>query len=757
MYVIIFIREVIFITYIKGGYMLKLKNVSKFYYNKGVIATGFSRISIEFNQHEFVAIVGESGSGKSTLLNVISGLDSYEEGEMYINGEETSHYKESDFEEYRKKYVSNIFQNFNLVNSYTVYQNVELVMLLNGYKRKEVKTKVLELIDKVGLTRYKNTRCAKLSGGQKQRVAIARALAKETPIIVCDEPTGNLDSKSAMGIVKLLKEISQDKLVIIVTHNLEQVEEYATRIVRMHDGKIVSDKKIMDVDKEEKTEILQGKRIGLGNIIRLGVRNTFNIVPKFILLFVVFLLITSSLLTVYGSLKKSEYEEGKSGNNYYFSDLSDTRVIIKKKDKSSINTEEFDKISEIDHIKNVIRNDVLVDTNVWFQNESGEFYLNGYLNDIDMFHGKLDYGRMPEESDEVVYLTNSYDYLFNERVEAATSQEYFYEGNKEGIRIKVVGVIYLTGNDYNSKIYGKRELLDKYMGIVDREYSSVIVNINEKNYPSYNYLGDSFTIRPSSYVREGCSYVSEDISYTCKDYNCKNKSMGIKVDNLYYNDSLNLKICEVYNKKNVNRILGIDKDSNRYGSIYINEEEYNNLFIKDSYQASIYVDDVDNIDLVVNELDKLGYNTLEIRNTLNKDGADLVRIFKIIKLVVIIMLIITLFFISYFVIRLILKSRNIYYSTVRILGGNKREVKRITDVELLFDATIAYISYISIMLLVKYDVINIRMISNTLKYLKIRDYILMYLILIIMSYLISTRFSMKLFKKSAMNSYREEI
>lgn len=737
--------------------MLKLKNVSKFYYSKGVIATGFSRISIEFNQHEFVAIVGESGSGKSTLLNVISGLDSYEEGEMYINGEETSHYKESDFEEYRKKYVSNIFQNFNLVNSYTVYQNVELVMLLNGYKKKEVKEKVLELIDKVGLTKYKNTRCAKLSGGQKQRVAIARALARETPIIVCDEPTGNLDSKSAMGIVKLLKEISQDKLVIIVTHNLEQVEEYATRIVRMHDGKIVSDKKIMDVDKEEKTEIPQGKRIGLGNIIRLGVRNTFNIVPKFILLFVVFLLITSSLLTVYGSLKKSEYEEGKSGNNYYFSDLSDTRVIIKKKDKSSINTEEFDKISEIDHIKNVIRNDVLVDTNVWFQNESGEFYLNGYLNDIDMFHGKLDYGRMPEESDEVVYLTNSYDYLFNERVEDATSQEYFYEGNKEGIRIKVVGVIYLTGNDYNSKIYGKRELLDKYMGIVDREYSSVIVNINEKNYPSYNYLGDSFTIRPSSYVREGCSYVSEDINYTCKDYNCKNKSMGIKVDNLYYNDSLNLKICEVYNKKNVNRILGIDKDSNRYGSIYINEEEYNNLFIKDSYQASIYVDDVDNIDLVVNELDSLGYNTLEIRNTLNKDGADLVRIFKIIKLVVIIMLIITLFFISYFVVRLILKSRNIYYSTVRILGGNKREVKRITDVELLFDATIAYISYISIMLLVKYNYINIKMISNTIKYLKMRDYILMYLILIIMSYLISTRFSMKLFKKSAMNSYREEI
>ena len=125
--------------------MLKLKNVSKFYYNKGVIASGFTKVSVEFNIGEFVVITGESGSGKSTLLNVISGLDSYEEGEMYINGEETSHYGENEFEEYRKKYVSNIFQNFNLVNSYTVYQNVELVLLLNGFKRNEVKDKILDI------------------------------------------------------------------------------------------------------------------------------------------------------------------------------------------------------------------------------------------------------------------------------------------------------------------------------------------------------------------------------------------------------------------------------------------------------------------------------------------------------------------------------------------------------------------------------------------------------------------------------------
>ena len=150
---------------------------------------------------EFVVITGESGSGKSTLLNVLSGLDTYEEGEMYINGEETSHYSETDFENYRKQYVGNIFQSFNLVNSYTVYQNVELVLLLNGYKKKEVKNNILKILNKVGLLKFKNTKVSKLSGGQKQRVAIARALAKETPIIVADEPTGNLDSKSAKEIV----------------------------------------------------------------------------------------------------------------------------------------------------------------------------------------------------------------------------------------------------------------------------------------------------------------------------------------------------------------------------------------------------------------------------------------------------------------------------------------------------------------------------------------------------------------------------
>ena len=746
--------------------MLRLKNVSKFYYNKGVIASGFSKVNIEFQMGEFVAIVGESGSGKSTLLNVISGLDSYEEGEMYINGEETSHYRESDFEEYRKKYVSNIFQNFNLVNSYNVYQNIELVMLLNGYKRKEVKEKVLELIDKVGLKKYKRTKVSKLSGGQKQRVAIARALARETPIIVADEPTANLDSRSAKSIIALLKEISKDKLLIVVTHNFKEIENEATRIVKMHDGKIITDKKVVSTEKVENPIVKETKNIGFFNMIRLGVRNTFNIIPKFVLLFIVFFFVTISLLSVYGSIQKDEYEEGKLGINYYFNDTRDTRIIIKKKDASAITGDDFDKIRKIKNVDKVIENDILLDSQLWF--ESGDesyFSFNGKLRDINTFEGKLDYGRMPEAENEVIYVTYEGDYYFDEKIEEALKKTYYINGDKGQISLKVVGVKYIdmeSGlvqviSSDNNTIYVSNELIDKYMNSINRDHSVVTVNINGKNYESYNAVGYEFDIRPSSKVASGKAYVSEQISYTCKDYYCKNKGLSIIVKNLYYDDKLDLTISNVYNEKNIKDLLGINKDDNGNGSIYINSDDYNRLFDKDSYQASVIADHVNNVDMVSHELENLGYTTLQIRNTLDNMASDALKVLKILKLVVIVILLITLFFISYFVIKLILKSRNVYYSTLRILGASYQHIKRILDIELFLDATLAYIIYLILTVLVKYKVIYVKAISNILEYLTVRDYVLMYIILVFMSYLISSRYAIKIFKKSAMKTYREEV
>ena len=160
--------------------MLKLVNVSKYYSSEGNVALGLRNINIKFEKNEFVAIVGESGSGKTTLLNVISGIDSYEEGEMYFSNQETSYYSMSDWEDYRKNNIGFVFQNYNLIESYSVLQNVETVLLLRGVSKKDARKRALEIIERVGLSNRKRSRAAKLSGGEKQRVVIARAIASDS-------------------------------------------------------------------------------------------------------------------------------------------------------------------------------------------------------------------------------------------------------------------------------------------------------------------------------------------------------------------------------------------------------------------------------------------------------------------------------------------------------------------------------------------------------------------------------------------------
>ena len=237
--------------------LLKLENVGKIYVSDNNVAVGIRGVNLSFERGEFVAITGKSGSGKSTLLNVISGMDSYEEGELLIEGQPTSHYLQPEWEDYREKYISFIFQDYNIIDSLTVLQNVELA-LMHIDDTKERRKRALDLIDRVGLTSHIKHKGSKLSGGQKQRTVIARALAKDSPIILADEPTGNLDSKTSAEIIELLKEVSKDKLLIVVTHNFEQVEEHATRHIRIFDGAVESDtaicQPVLENDPYEATE-----------------------------------------------------------------------------------------------------------------------------------------------------------------------------------------------------------------------------------------------------------------------------------------------------------------------------------------------------------------------------------------------------------------------------------------------------------------------------------------------------------------------
>mgnify|MGYP002627285490 CR=1 FL=1 len=222
--------------------LLSLRNVSKFYYSKGIVTSGFSRLSLDLDRGEFVVITGESGSGKSTLLNVISGLDTYEEGELYINGEETNAFTPKELEEYRKTYIANVFQSFNLIASYTVYQNVALILQINGVKYRDIRPKVEQALRKVGLWEIRHQKASRLSGGQKQRLAIVRAMAMEPDVMLFDEPTSALDPMMVGEVLNLIKDLADSGMtMVVVTHEMGFAREVADRVMLFHNGLVEED------------------------------------------------------------------------------------------------------------------------------------------------------------------------------------------------------------------------------------------------------------------------------------------------------------------------------------------------------------------------------------------------------------------------------------------------------------------------------------------------------------------------------------
>lgn len=236
--------------------MLKLKNIVKEYPTGDTKVTALKGVNIEFRKSEFVSILGHSGCGKTTLLNIIGGLDQYTTGDLIIEGKSTKDFKDGDWDSYRNHSVGFVFQNYNLIPHQSVLSNVELALTLSGVSKSERRERAKAALEKVGLGDQLSKKPNQMSGGQMQRVAIARALVNNPEILLADEPTGALDTETSVQIMDLLKEISEEKLVIMVTHNPELAEEYSTRIIRLVDGNIVDDTNpytTEDVERKEKT------------------------------------------------------------------------------------------------------------------------------------------------------------------------------------------------------------------------------------------------------------------------------------------------------------------------------------------------------------------------------------------------------------------------------------------------------------------------------------------------------------------------
>lgn len=432
---------------------LQLQNVGKIYVSDNNVSVGIRGVNLSFERGEFVAVTGKSGSGKSTLLNVLSGMDSYEEGEMLIEGEPTSHYLQKDWEAYRERYISFIFQDYNIIDSFTVLQNVELALsnIENPVQRRR---QAIALLNRVGMGSHLHHKGARLSGGQKQRTVIARALAKDSPIILADEPTGNLDAKSSEEIIALLREVSADKLVIVVTHNFEQVEKCATRHIRIFDGAVESDVILHPVvpctaakeesaahkqegTADERTWKNKTRRIRSG--IALG-RIRFASRPFLSAFLCILMTLTTLTVTLFTALSGSAFS--LFDKNTLFTHI-DGRVVVARRDGKVMTDAELAELAQKTGAKSSLHYDAALDLTqqTRISNGTDEFYLN-YTLGYSANRVPLSGGRYPEKADEVIL----YVPIYLRTVFGDGTQEKRFSMFYGTASYKVVGVSYFYDN-----------------------------------------------------------------------------------------------------------------------------------------------------------------------------------------------------------------------------------------------------------------------------------------------------------------------
>lgn len=431
---------------------IKLQNISKYYYSETAVTQALQGINLEFRMGEFVAITGESGSGKSTLLRIISGMDTFDDGELYVDGQPTFQYDEDDWEEYRRTKIGFVFQDYSLIGHYTAKENIVSALLIMGVPEKEAGDKAIHYLERVGLSAQRDQRASKLSSGQKQRLSIARALAKDTDIIVADEPTGNLDSETGAQIVKLLRDLSQDHLVIMVTHNYEQVEKYVTRKVRLHDGSLILDvsenmdtnqklevsentdtdqkaemSENMDSDREleesenmdtdQKSEVSENvdnnektsagkksesneERLHDRTIGRIFVRMNAVRQPEKIALFMGFFLAAAivSFLFIGQLLMNADDIYTKKYSATSFARKDDKRISIRRKDQKFMTKKDIDQLTKMKHVVSVDQYDIVNDVNYYF--EEGKDYRQEY-----------GYNRMSTSNEGGLYDSQNVEYV----------------------------------------------------------------------------------------------------------------------------------------------------------------------------------------------------------------------------------------------------------------------------------------------------------------------------------------------------------
>lgn len=568
--------------------MIELKNISKVYKSKrGLKTEALKDVSIKFDDKGLVFILGKSGCGKSTLLNIIGGLDKYDSGDLLINGKSTNKFKEKEFDAYRNTFIGFVFQDFNLLENYSIYKNISLSLELQN--KKIDKTKINEILKIVGLENFGNRKPNELSGGQKQRIAIARALIKNPNVILADEPTGNLDSVTGRQIFELLKKLSKEKLVIVVSHDEEFAQRYADRIIELKDGIVIKDTKKVNDLKNSKTFKLINAKLPFKYTLKMGLKNLFH---KKIKLFLTLLLTTFSLICLGLLMSATSFDLNKEHistlieNNEY-------EIIVKKYSKV-IDNEEITKMS--------FSTDLSLYENIYGENLeiTDEMIMEAQNKTGVKWHKQLTIVQDSKTASFEFASNNSEQTLYYQSVLPIT----FVELNNKEFISNLIGTFpinsdeivisnYIADNIIQNGIYLKKENGKELEIYKPKSYSQII---SEGKYIQISGLNNAFKI--VGIIENDLNEISPLKNVTFDDY-------------AYSWDYTSLYQILMSNTEN-------------YSRVYVNEDFISNLDLKEnnmSYNTSkIYVDNkyyvVSQIGYILNEIeafdgiDLIKFNTL---------------------------------------------------------------------------------------------------------------------------------------------------
>lgn len=752
--------------------MIELKDVTKYYSSDTSVAMALRNINLEFHKGEFVVITGKSGSGKSTLLNVISGMDTYEEGEMYFNGMETSYYDKKDWEDYRRENISFIYQSYNLIDSYTALENVETVMRIENGKesRRERKKRALEILDQVGLKKRARHKAVHLSSGQKQRLGIARALAKDTDIIIADEPTGNLDVENGVAVMKMLYELSRDKLVIVVTHNFEQVQDFATRKIRLFDGEVAEDILLnpqqerkeetgQKTTEKKKTEKKHGEWFQAVGFVH---KNRMAQPHRTIFLFLLMLVITSSLMIMYGyllaNMDDSVTRDTRQGA---FNNTQKERLVVRKPDGSTFSDSDIEVLQKIAHVKYVSRYDFAGEISCLYK--SGEDYKIEYKKSEtsdrkSLTVDALDYSEFTEEaagldesSIEGKLPENMYEAVITSKDSSliGTQMDIYFKSKKWSDATWLGGTFTITGivKEDGNKPYFSGEFL-KSMNI---NYGDSRTELHYDITRTTTYSGEEENSYDQTMSKKGKVIFIQGEGLTGNQIRLSESIlMNIRTDGVVSGDQT---IRESLNKDAVLKYSDGTGEDTEYsleivegshsGSASVVETSHE--FLEQLYgsteitQVSVYMNDYAYTDRVIKQINQSGYQAVSpYRISAGDYNTELVQE-RLAALGLSAAVLIAVFFLSIMVLYAIMKLKTKDFKILKSLGLKQSVINRMN----LYELATAGLAAVLVLILagVTADRMNVRVISDIIRYYTARDYVLAMVAVLILAIITAAWFN----------------